>query len=84
MPNSAPPCCYSCGSQFGHWKFRYFCKVRRDRYLENNKATLATITSNSEIELDSAENVFMGDIMDDLGVINQCCRIRYITNCNQE
>ena len=84
MSNAAPPCCYPCGSQFGHWKFRYFCKLRRDKYLESHKATLATITSNSDIELNSAENVLMGDTLDKLGITDYCCRTRFISNCNQE
>ena len=84
MPNAAPPCCYTCGSQFGHWKFRYFCKLRRNKYLESHKATLATITSNSDIELNSAENVFMADELDELEIINGCCRTRFISHCNQE
>ena len=72
-----PARCHTCSNVIGG-KYRYYqAKVREKRLNNNEKVTYFTHNTHHEKSIE-------GKVLDDIGIINMCCKIKFMTHVDVE
>jgi len=71
-----PVRCFTCGNVIGS-KYRYYQAEVRKRRVDMNKENIEKVTYFS---VGNQEKSVDGVVLDEMGITNMCCRIKFMTH----
>jgi DNA-directed RNA polymerase I, II, and III subunit RPABC5 len=71
-----PVRCFTCGNVIGN-KYRYYQAEVRKRRVDRNKENMEKVTYFS---VGNQEKSVDGIVLDEMGITNMCCRIKFMTH----
>lgn len=71
-----PVRCFTCGNVIGN-KYRYYQAEVRKRRVDMNKENMEKVTYFS---VGNQEKSVDGIVLDEMGITNMCCRIKFMTH----
>jgi DNA-directed RNA polymerase I, II, and III subunit RPABC5 len=71
-----PVRCFTCGNVIGN-KYRYYQAEVRKRRVDMNKEKMEKVTYFS---VGNQEKSVDGIVLDEIGITNMCCRIKFMTH----